>query len=217
MPWSTLKTFETRIALFDRVASLSSSSFLGLNVDVLQDLLTPIVPFIQIEKATVHKMKLNVHFYPPSSICHISSQPRLGPLHFIDEQADYRLDFSNWYRDEGTCKTTRISGSHAQEIWVRLFLSIAVFLTLLLMSYFRTKSKQTPKTGKLEYTQFDRVRDGLQLSIDHIHITWSLLGKYRHANPGDWRPHDFHIDLQNLQVYSVDENFNKVLFLSSFI
>jgi len=32
----------------------------GLNVDVIQDMLTPIVPFIQIEKATVHKMRLNV-------------------------------------------------------------------------------------------------------------------------------------------------------------
>lgn len=83
------------------------------------------------------------------------------------------------------------------------------------------KKEKPPKTHKLNYTLFDRVLDGVEVKIGHIHVSWSLLGKYKHAKPGPWyalrlfyncfrTPHVLEINVYDLEVYSTNENWERV-------
>jgi len=69
--------------------------------------------------------------------------------------------------------------------------------------------KEIVKTGKLEYSLMDRILDGLQITIDHIHVSFGLLGRFKHAKPGLWTPHVLDINIYDVQVYSVDENWKR--------
>eukprot|EP01124_Arcella_intermedia_P018070 TRINITY_DN25040_c0_g1_i1.p1 TRINITY_DN25040_c0_g1~~TRINITY_DN25040_c0_g1_i1.p1 ORF type:complete len:1188 (-),score=283.73 TRINITY_DN25040_c0_g1_i1:91-3609(-) len=145
---------------------------LRLNTDVLQDALSPIVPYIQVDSAIVEKFKLRVPF---SSIKSKATEVWISR---IDIKCSEPVDFEEF---QNSIKKTA-----------------------------ETKQKEVVKTGKYEYTLVDRVLDGVQVTIDHIHVSMALLGRYKHARPGNWTPHILDVNIYDVQVYSVDEKWRKV-------
>lgn len=71
------------------------------------------------------------------------------------------------------------------------------------------KRERTPKSGKITYTLFDRIVDGIQLKVELVKVTCALLGTFKHAKSGPWTPHVLEITASDVDVYSTDENWEK--------
>lgn len=48
------------------------------------------------------------------------------------------------------------------------------------------EKKPDVPTGKYEYSNADKILDGFTIKIDHIHVTFTVLGPYKNAEPGIW-------------------------------
>eukprot|EP01125_Pyxidicula_operculata_P021484 TRINITY_DN82_c0_g1_i1.p1 TRINITY_DN82_c0_g1~~TRINITY_DN82_c0_g1_i1.p1 ORF type:complete len:300 (-),score=58.46 TRINITY_DN82_c0_g1_i1:140-1039(-) len=146
---------------------------LRLNTDVLQEALSPIVPYIEVVSAVVQKLRVKVPF---SQLKAKATEVWISRIDIVLKEPLSFMEFQDALRK-------------------KIDLS--------------TQNKDKAKTGKFEYTLFDRVLDGLQLKIDNIHVSFALLGKYKHAKKGPWTPHIAEINLHDLEVYSTDENWQR--------
>eukprot|EP01127_Copromyxa_protea_P006895 TRINITY_DN16836_c0_g1_i1.p1 TRINITY_DN16836_c0_g1~~TRINITY_DN16836_c0_g1_i1.p1 ORF type:complete len:1165 (+),score=314.03 TRINITY_DN16836_c0_g1_i1:65-3496(+) len=145
---------------------------LKLNTAVIQDLLSPVVPFVEIEKAVVSKLRLQVPFTS------LKTKPTTVNIDRIDvflKEPITPHEVQNLLRDR-----------------------------------FKIKEGGAKKTGKYEYTLPDRVLDGLSVVINHIHLTFALNGKFRNAQKGLWTPHVLDINIYDFELYSTNENWERV-------
>jgi hypothetical protein len=146
-----------------------------LNCAFLNDELTKITPFIELE--SVHVSKFSFHV---SSWTNIRKAPIIVDVEHIKAVAVEPLRYKDRSRQQQIRQITR-------------------YELIELIRKGLLKPKGTP------YNIFDRIVDNLTVEVSTCSLRYQTLGKFKTRRPGPWTPPEIHVTLAGIRLVSVDE------------